>query len=60
MVILEMKEMPKCCGKCGLCMVVKDLCAYCMATGLQVKYSELDLRDGMCPLREVNNIATEV
>ena len=53
-VLIKGMEMPKSCGKCGLCLQVKDLCAYCMATGLQIKYSETDLRDGMCPLVEVD------
>lgn len=50
MIYLELEKMPKSCGECGLCMNVNNLCAYCMATGYQIKYTELDMRDGMCPL----------
>ncbi|MBR1810775.1 MAG: hypothetical protein IJ766_03870 [Clostridia bacterium] len=52
-VLIKGMEMPKSCECCGLLMKVQNLCAYCMATGLQVKYSETDLKDGMCPLVEV-------
>lgn len=52
MIYLELQEMPKSCGECGLCMNVNNLCAYCMATGYQIKCTELDMRDGMCPLRD--------
>jgi len=60
MVILQMAAMPSSCGQCGLCMQVKNTCAYCMATGKQVKYSELDMRDGMCPLEyETERLTTD-
>ena len=45
-------EMPKNCGECPACMIVYKMCAYCMLGRFQVKYSELDLRDGICPLRK--------
>lgn len=46
-------DMPKTCGSCSFLMEVVGICAYCMATGHQIKMSETDLRDGMCPLEEV-------
>ena len=49
-------RMPNGCGQCRLCMIVKDVCAYCMATGYQLKYSETDLRDGMCPMISVQEL----
>lgn len=48
-------DMPKNCGECPMCMIVYKMCAYCMAGRFQVKYSELDLRDGICPLKEVDH-----
>lgn len=49
---LILSEMPKSCEECGLLLKVNHLCTYCMATGYQIKYSETDLRDGLCPLEE--------
>ena len=51
-VILEFDKMPQNCEKCRMLLKVSKLCAYCMATGFQIKYDETDLRDGMCPLEE--------
>ena len=51
--------MPRYCGECPLCMIVHDTCAYCKAGGFQVKYSELDLKDGLCPLIEIKPTALE-
>lgn len=48
-------DMPKNCAQCPMCMIVYQMCAYCMAGRFQVKYSELDLRDGICPLRKVDD-----
>ena len=56
MVYLELEKMPKSCGECGLCMNVNNLCAYCMATCHKIKYTELDMRDGMCPLRDSDGV----
>ena len=53
MVRIDM-PMPKNCGTCPLCLIVQGMCSYCMAGRFQVKYSELDLRDGICPLEEVS------
>ncbi len=50
-IIIDM-DMPKSCYECPMCMIVRGMCAYCMAGRFQVKYSELDLRDGICPLKE--------
>jgi len=49
---LILPKMPKSCEQCGLLLKVQNVCAYCMATGRQIKYDETDLRDGLCPLEE--------
>lgn len=49
---LILPRMPKSCEQCGLLLKLNNLCAYCMATGHKIKYSETDLRDGLCPLIE--------
>lgn len=53
MVVIDM-DMPKNCGECPMCMVVKDVCSWCMAGRFPVKYTELDLRDGICPLQTLD------
>lgn len=46
-------NMPRFCSECPFVLMVKDTCAYCMATKYQIKISEVDLKDGLCPLMEV-------
>ncbi len=53
MAVLIDMDMPRFCWECPFLMLVKDTCAYCMATKYQLKMTELDLRDGMCPLQDV-------
>lgn len=47
-------EMPKNCSECAMCMIIYRTCSWCMAGRFQVKYSELDLRDGLCPLQTLD------
>ena len=50
---IKMGRMPKYCSECPFLMLVKGVCAYCMGTRHQIKMSELDLIDSMCPLTEI-------
>ena len=52
MIQIDMK-MPRKCKECPMCMEVRDTFAYCMLLGFQLKLTELDLKDGYCPLKEV-------
>ena len=55
MVLLDM-DMPSNCGSCPMCMIIQGALSYCMAGRFRVKLSELDLRDGICPLQELDNL----
>lgn len=52
MVQIDM-ELPTRCDRCPFLMKISGLCAYCMAMRMQIKYSEIDLKDILCPLKEV-------
>lgn len=57
-VIIDM-NIPKYCKQCPMCMEVRDTFAYCMLLGYQLKITELDLKDGYCPLKEVKEFEAE-
>lgn len=53
---IVLNAMPRRCDECPFLMKVENLCVYCMAGRFQVKYSETDLRDGICPIVEIEPI----
>ena len=53
MVIIKDMEMPRNCGLCKLQARLDDDYWHCMAGGFYIKPSEMDLRDGLCPLFEM-------
>lgn len=57
MVQIDM-EMPTRCDRCPFLMQISNLCAYCMATRVPIKYGEIELKDILCPLREVKDDGT--
>lgn len=57
MVQIDM-DLPKRCDRCPFLMQISGLCAYCMAMRMQIKYSEIDLKDIFCPLMEVKDGGT--
>jgi hypothetical protein len=59
-VIISDMNMPKSCKQCPVCMEVRDTFAYCMLLGFQLKLSELDLKDGYCPLKSTDEIKNEL
>ena len=52
MVLINM-DFPTSCDRCPLFMQISDLCAYCMATRMPIRFGEVDMRDILCPLIEV-------
>lgn len=53
MILIELNRMPKNCEECAFCLKINKLAVYCMATRFQIKYDETDLRDGMCPIHDL-------
>lgn len=53
MIFIELNRMPKNCEECAFCLKINKLAVYCMATRFQIKYDETDLRDGMCPIHDL-------
>ena len=57
-ILIKGMEMPTCCCWCPFCRKTYTECgsiysADCIIKKMPIKFSELDLRDGLCPLIEV-------
>lgn len=59
MVLINM-DFPTSCDRCPLFMQISDLCAYCMATRMPIRFGEVDMRDILCPLVEVEEKEIQV
>lgn len=57
-IVIKGMEMPKNCGECKFCRMTytqygEIFSADCTIKDFPIKWSELDLRDGLCPLIEL-------
>lgn len=55
MVTIKDMEMPHTCGECRFLRPKSPYPCWCYAGDFAVKPCEIDLRDGICPLKEVKS-----